>query len=107
MPRRSALKLPQEASGSVTARVERMSADYTHRRGKGLYENEICNIFHLASLPENVREPIDFNGVLRKERGKILDKLWSLRIEAEPGFGGHIAGWNAAIEAAVKAIGNA
>ena len=78
--------------------------DFTERRGRGCYENEVVNIFRLAIPDQKVAEPIDSRKLLRAERDRIAVQIRALRIPVCHGEGGSTAGWNAALEAALQAV---
>jgi hypothetical protein len=78
--------------------------DFTARRGIGRYdENEVTNVFHLASLAPKPEMP-DVKKLLRFERNRLADRVRSMRRGSDHGIGGHNAGWNAAIDEVLKAM---
>lgn len=78
--------------------------DFTERRAKGCYENEVVNLFLLA-VPEQYRKvQAEPKSLLSDQKDRIWEQVFEMKIDTEHGVGGHTAGWNAAIEAVLRVI---
>lgn len=80
-----------------------METDYTKRRGTGLFENEVSNVFHLATLPDTPPPYHVVKAIRDAERGRLADRVEQMLDEVitDSGFR---AGWNAALEAVFREI---
>jgi hypothetical protein len=79
------------------------AADFTARRGEGLYENEISNVFHLATLPDRLPSRKVVETIRDAERDRIAERIEAM-LDQVITDSGYRAGWNAALEAVYKEI---